>query len=390
MIGLWLVALWLALLLGWGWRLRGALRALWHEPCLSRPVLIFESDDWAPAPPIQQAALARLIDLLGAFRDAMDHPPVMTLGVVLSAPMRQAGQLQILQFDEPAAEPLRSVIQCGIDSGCFAPQLHGAAHYWPAAFADWLARDPAAGRWCGDDANLRTETLPSALQSRWWNPQLDPPAAPPAGEAEAAAEAEARLFQRCFGVPPQVAVPPTFLWQDAVERGWYRGGVRHVVTPGWRWQARDADGRLRDAGPVLHNGQRSRQGLGYLVRECYFEPERGHTAEAGLQALTQQSRLARPTLLEIHRSNFIGDSALCERALHELQRLLEQAVRQHGELRFLSTLELAERIERNDADWMVRSLRQRLKFFVRRGASEPGLIRWFQLSGLSLLAGSGR
>ena len=64
MIGLGLVTLWLALLLGWGWRLRGALRALWCEPCLSRPVLIFESDDWAPAPPTQQAALSRLIDFL--------------------------------------------------------------------------------------------------------------------------------------------------------------------------------------------------------------------------------------------------------------------------------------------------------------------------------------
>ncbi|MCB1617335.1 MAG: hypothetical protein KDI08_01380, partial [Pseudomonadales bacterium] len=155
MIGLGLVALWLALLLGWGWRLRGALRALWCEPCLSRPVLIFESDDWAPAPPTQQAALNRLIDTLAAFRDAVDHPPVMTLGLVLSATVQQAGQLQIRQFDEPAAEPLRAVIQRGIDAGIFSPQLHGAAHYWPAAFADWLAGDSAAGQWRGDAANLR-------------------------------------------------------------------------------------------------------------------------------------------------------------------------------------------------------------------------------------------
>lgn len=388
---IWLALLagsWLCLIVGWGWRLRTTLLQLWREPCFSRPILILESDDWAPAPGVQETALVRLLDLLDGFRDRLNHPPVMTLGLVLSAPVMEQKQLTIRQFDDSAAGPILALIQRGINAGLFTPQLHGAAHYWPAAFADWLAQTPAAQNWCADANGLRSETLPSALQSRWWNPQLDPPAAPDAEAASSAAQAEAKMFTACFGQSPRVAVPPTFLWQDAVETGWRQGGVRYVVTPGRRWQARDCEGRLQGAGPALRNGQSSPQGLTYLVRDCYFEPERGHSAEDGLVALTQQNRLARPTLLEIHRSNFIADAALCERSLHELRRLLEQALAHHAELRFLSTAELAERLTAQDGNWIIRSPLPRLKFFFRRGMVEPSLQRWFKLSGLFLLARS--
>jgi hypothetical protein len=42
--------------------------------------------------------------------------------------------------------------------------------------------------------------------------------------------------------------------------------------------------------------------------------------------------------LETHRSNFIGGNA--ERACAELERLLQEALRAHPDLRFISTLEL--------------------------------------------------
>ena len=39
-------------------------------------------------------------------------------------------------------------------------------------------------------------------------------------------------FAEVFGVTPEVVVPPTFVWTDAVESAWARAGARVVVTPG--------------------------------------------------------------------------------------------------------------------------------------------------------------
>src|SRR3569833_4577887 len=65
------------------------LLTLWREPVLRRPVLIFESDDWGPGDATHAEALRRLCEILGRYRDAEGHHPVMTLGMVLALPDRE-------------------------------------------------------------------------------------------------------------------------------------------------------------------------------------------------------------------------------------------------------------------------------------------------------------
>ena len=45
-----------------------------------------------------------------------------------------------------------------------------------------------------------------------------------------------------FGAKPEVVVPPTFVWNDAVESAWAHAGVHIGVTPGVRNGSRDANG----------------------------------------------------------------------------------------------------------------------------------------------------
>ena len=75
-----LLAGWIGLLL---WYVR-PLIAFWREPAFRKPVLIFESDDWGPAPPDHAETLSAIADLLRGFSDRNGHRPVMTLAVVLA------------------------------------------------------------------------------------------------------------------------------------------------------------------------------------------------------------------------------------------------------------------------------------------------------------------
>ena len=58
-----------------------------------------------------------------------------------------------------------------------------------------------------------------------------------------------------------------------------------IVTPGYRYETRDEEGRPAARGCAIYNGQTCENGLVYLVRDEYFEPSLGHTASQTLGAL---------------------------------------------------------------------------------------------------------
>ena len=172
-----------------------------------------------------------------------------------------------------------------------------------------------------------------------------------------AAHEEATTFSRIFGQIPAVAVPPTFIWNDAVEDGWAKAGVRVVISPGRLQDRRDGNGRPIGPAPNkpggLHlNGMRCRHGLTYLIRNAWFEPLRGHTAEQAIDTLARQVVLGRPVLFETHRSNFIGEGPGVERAFSELDALFRGALQRFPLLRFCTSEQLAEYLTTNDIMWI--------------------------------------
>jgi hypothetical protein len=301
----------------------------------------------------------------------------MTLGLTLSLPDSSA--IAATNFTayharfitDPAYADILAAIQSGIQAGVFAPQLHGMAHYWPASLMAAAAIDPAVRVWIGNGPGQETESLPSTLPSR------------PHAVAEIARSVaeEITLYRKVFGTPPEVAVPPTFIWTDSVEVAWAANGVRCIVTPGRRCTSRDANGQL-DCGPTsIFNGQLGIGGILYLVRERYFEPARGHRAEQALVALTEKTAQGRPCLLETHRFNFTNASQAD--ALEQLGKLLELSLNRHPNLRFTSAAELAEQY-RTNGDWLVPHLKHRLAVWVTRIQNIPRFAKLARYSGLGL------
>ena len=342
----------------------------WREPVLADPVLIVESDDWGAGPEIQVEALERLRACLLRHRDAEGRPAVMTLALVLALPDGPAiaaeGRYRRRHLGESAYGALRQVLLQGARDGVFGLQLHGLEHYWPATLM--ASTDPAVERWLRADAPQLTEELPSHLQSRWTDARRLP-SHPLTDAAIAAAVAEeTALYQAVLGMPARVAVPPTFVWDERVEQAWHAAGIQVVVTPGVRNRCRDGQGRPGcQEGPFL-NGEVG-AGVRYLVRDDYFEPEKGHRPEGALAALTRKWRQGRPCLFETHRSNFIGAQA--DEALAALDALFEKALEEHPRLRFLSTEALAQGIQDKDPKLLVASFPRRLACWVERIGEVP-------------------
>jgi hypothetical protein len=373
---------WLALVTGVLLWYRRELVALWREPVLRHPVLIIESDDWGAGPVEPQAtALNRLVDVLTQYKDCTGRHPVMTLAVVLAVPdgpkIRATGQYHRITLEDPMFAPVLAAIERGRKAGVFALQLHGLEHYWPPALM--ASTDPAVRAWLEADPPATTERLPAHLQSRWVDASILPSRPLSAEEIAQAVHEEVELYTRIFGERPRVAVPPTFVWNEAVEAAWAREGIEVVVTPGLRSACRNAQGLPDcDTGP-LHNGQQG-QGVTYVVRAEYFEPERGHRPERALAALAARTEQGRACLLETHRSNFLDVTR--ELALQRLDALLAQATAAWPGLRFIDTAGLASALRTGEPGWIETALGGRLLVWRARVLALPRLSRLYRLLGL--------
>src|SRR2546425_8845692 len=353
---------------------RKALAHAWAEPVLRAPVLILESDDWGYGPVVQEQRLDQIVELLARFRDSRGSHPVMTLGVILAGPdterIRADGcrTYHRVTLADPRLTPVRDAMVRGVARGVFALQLHGLEHYWPACLMHAASADEKLRDWLTRGAFPCTEALPSPLQSRWIDASTLPSRPLPIDEVRAAATEEIAAFTEAFDADPEVVVPSTFVWIDAVESAWAKAGARVVVTPGLRNEGRDADGRVVAGEHTYFNAATGPDGVLYVVRDCYFEPSFGHTHQSAIQALQRNTGVGRPTLLEIHRVNFIGEERPTQHTFEEVTRLLDAACTQFPDIRFMSTGQLAQHY-RDRSDLIETRIGTRVHFLLRRLAN---------------------
>jgi hypothetical protein len=353
---------------------RKAFADAWAEPVIRAPVLILESDDWGYGPVEQVQRLDRIAELLERFRDSRGSHPIMTLGVVLAGPdtdrIRVDGcrNYHRVTLADPRLMPIRDAMLRGVARGVFALQMHGMEHYWPACLMRTALADEKVRNWLTRSGFPCTEALPSPLQSRWIDVSSLPSKPLPIDEVAGAAAEEIGAFTEMFGAKPEVVVPSTFVWTDAVESAWANAGARVVVTPGVRNESRDAEGRVVAGERTYFNAATGPHGVLYIVRDCYFEPSFGHTHRSAIQALQRNTRIGRPTLLEIHRANFIEEEQPTQRALEEVARLLDAACVQFSDIQFMDTAELAQHY-RDRSDLVETRIGARIHFLLRRLAN---------------------
>jgi len=364
----------------------------WREPVLRCPVLIFESDDWGPDIDGRQAgALLEIKKVLENFQDDKGRHPVMTLGMVLAIPDSQRMLEDDLQtyhrslLSEASSKQMLDVIQQGIAKGVFSVQLHGMEHFWPNALMVALKNSPELQKWIAKDV-LKTEDLPSSLQSRWTDASSLPSTPHSDAHIKKAVSDEVAMFVSIFGSIPTVVVPPTFVWDERVEKAWGKENINVLVTPGRRYIARDGEGGLvvdanSQSSNAYYNGMKTLTKMTSIVRDNYFEPMLGHTADQSLAAIEEKKILGRPALLEMHRFNFTGEGEERVASLDEIRRLLEKVMKSYPDVVFLSTEQLAAALESADPDLLEPSLKRKIHIVLLRFNRIIGLRKMLCLSG---------
>lgn len=366
------------------------LRRSWREPVLRYPVVIFESDDWGAGPLDQAKALENLREILARFKDKMGRTPVATLGIILATAdtqrIRNAGGVEYFSasLSEPVYAPLREVMHEGVRQGVFALHLHGMEHYWPQALMQAAAKDANVRDWLQSDGIPDTESLPSPLQARWTDASVLPSRALESETLRAAVTEEASLFATCFNVRSRVAVATTFVWTEEVEAAWAKEGIDVIITPGARYTCRDATGKPGGLDKRMVNGQLSKYGQIYLVRDIYFEPMLGHTPQRLVNDAKERARLGRPCLVEMHRFNFIGAAEKCDTSLHVLEAALEQLQHAFPEIRFMTSLELADAMRAKMPALVEAKLTPRIRIWLRRIEQIRGFAKLTKTSGLAI------
>lgn len=354
------------------WRYRVPLICHWHEPVLKYPVVIIESDDWGPGPDQQAVRLQEIGTVLSRHQDTAGRCPVMTVGVVLSAPDVIAIQCNGFEhylritLANPRYRELLMVLQDGVRQGVLALQLHGMEHFWPPAFMHLAQQDGEVRRWLEQGYKAETETLPPAVQSRWIDGSVLPSQPLDVAMIETAAREEIVTFRDIFNQSPIVVVPPTFIWTTEVERAWAADGVQFVVTPGQRYTIRNAQDQPDGVDRQILNGEIGDGGVYYLVRDIYFEPTFGHLPAHVLAEIRQRYRLGRPALLETHRFNFLGEESVYQHSLCELDRLLSNLLRELPDVRFMSTEELGGAYRHGDSELFEQCWLARIHVWLRR------------------------
>lgn len=376
------LAVWLLLLLAYA----RPLFACWKEPVLKHPVLILESDDWGAGPLEQAGALDKIARCLSGFRDQTGRPAVMTLGIILEIPDGEKikrddfQNYHGLRLGMPVFAPIRTALGEGIKSGIFAPQLHGLTHYRPLTVLKAALSNEPVRNWLSGSSPAATELLPDALQSNWIDGASLPPLQIADSEIVATVQEACAIYRPLFG-QPKVAVPTTFIWNDQVEQTWAEEGVDTVITAGRRYTSRNTQGLPDGVDAQMQNGMISPRGLLYLVRDVYFEPSRGHGPQQLLNGVAVQTALGRPTLVEIHRFNFLGQVA--EASLDALSKALASVLAKWPQVRFLSSAELATAYRMHDPAWIESRLSVRIQAWATRVRQLPRFWKLCRITGLS-------
>ena len=385
-IALFLILVWSGLL---GFYARD-LRRSWREPVLRYPVVIFESDDWGAGPLEQAKALENLWRILASVKDKVGRTPVATLGVILATAdtqrIRSVGGSEYFSanLSEPVYAPLREVMEAGVRQGVFALHLHGMEHYWPQSLMQAAVKDTNVRNWLQSSGIPDTESLPSPLQARWTDASVLPSRALASELLRAAITEEASLYGAFFNVRPRVAVATTFVWTEEVEAAWAKEGIDVIITPGARYTCRDAAGKPGGEDKRMVNGELSKSGQIYLVRNVYFEPMLGHKPERLVDDAREYVRLGRPCLVEMHRFNFIGSAEKCDASLRILDSALKELQRTFPEIRFMTSLELANAMRTKMPAVVEAKLTPRIRIWLRRIQQIRGFAKLARISGLAV------
>ncbi|MDO9554920.1 hypothetical protein [Rhodonellum sp.] len=339
----------------------------------NRKIVVFESDDWGMQRMASKASfnrlekkgyrvsrlhfdrfdslesngdVGRLLELLSVYRDRSGAPAKFTMNMIMGNP--DFDRIRTTGFEKYYHEPFYQTLKRfsdkdevmdlyreGMQSGCFRMQFHGREH---VHINRWLARLRATDRLYLDAFDEGMYALESG--------HLDAMAMYEKADIAIVKESIAAgmvLFEQTWGFKSASIIAPCYTWGDAVEKVWAAKGVEFIQ--GGRVQKRSIVGQEHPRTRRHYTGEKSSEGMRYMIRNVSFEPvtaPRQNWVNTALAEVATAFRWGKPAIISTHRLNYIGSLVPenSKKNLHLLGTLLGELIRLYPDMEFLSSDEL--------------------------------------------------
>lgn len=157
-----------------------------------------------------------------------------------------------------------------------------------------------------------------------------------------------QLFEQLFGYKSESFIAPNYIWSNQLDKTLKDSGVKYVQTQ--RFQLEPTTTKFYK-NSFRYTGQKSKNGLLYLVRNCYFEPSENPKidwVQSCLKEIELSFKMKKPAIISSHRVNFISriNKENRDKNLESFSKLIKEILKKWPDVEFLSTTELGNIIEK--------------------------------------------
>lgn len=349
-----------------------------------KKIVVIESDDWGSIRTASKRAYKAMLDggdridsdpftmndslageddlellfgVLSGYKDLNGAHPVLTVNCAVANPdfdrIRESGYQEY--FYEHFTETLKrypkhsrsfSLWKEGMKNGIFHPQLHCREH---VNIVKWMG-----------DLKSGNENLRLAFDNRMISGANSFSSDNPFAYMDAFNYRDpiynrlikeilydaSRSFEQTFGYKSKSFIPPCCVWSDTLEDGLEMTGAEYIQ--GDIYQKYPHGSNYGDFKKIRHSmGDRSKAGLIYMVRNCFFEPSfdiNEDHVDICLAQIASAFRMHKPAVIGSHRMNYIGfiNEKNRDTNLLLLDRLLKEIIKKWPDVEFTTTDRLGD------------------------------------------------
>jgi len=303
--------------------------------------------------------LASLFQVLDHFKDRMGKNAVFTaVSVVANPDFRRIREDDFRHYYyEPFTETLKRYPGCersfelwneGIAKKLFIPQMHGREHLNVIAWMRNLSNGDRQTRLAFD------EGLWGFIPDQTLFPGIDYQAAFLLSDLieldyhNTVIAEGLEIFYNLFGYRAEYFVPPNGPFNNKLNSRLVQSGIKYRYASSIQHET-VGSGKTRK---VLHwVGQKEKNGLRYISRNCFFEPNQPGKdwVDSCLNDIKIAFRLHKPAVISSHRVNYIGALNPHNRGngLTQLETLLQAILKNWPDVHFLTTPEYCSLFDSN-------------------------------------------
>lgn len=355
----------------------------WHT---RRRILVIESDDWGsirmPSKKVYEELLSHglhadrdpycrydnlatvddltaLYEVLQSVKDKNGRNAVLTANAVVANPVfekiKATGYTEY--YYEPFTETLKrysthegvyEMWKQGIDAGIFHPQFHGREHLNVKKWLKVLQSGEEATKLAFENGTfgLTSEVSPT-IKTNYMG-AFDSCVPEDLEFYNQSITEGLDLFDQLIGYRSESFIATTYTWSAEIEPYLKKCGVRYLQGMVHQRVPLD-EGDSFTFKKNNFTGRKSKAGLTYVTRNCYFEPSQVNNDSVAdcMNRIMIAFRWGKPAIISSHRINYIGNIVEKNRTnnLKALAELLKMVVNKFPDVEFMSSDELGQIIE---------------------------------------------